>query len=186
MALLTDNDIFGSPALLSDADLFGPTSAGLLSDNDLFGPDEPGAISRGFVTGMLQQNPTTMAEAFEGLSYRAPEQFRSGLQSAAADTRKLAALSPDAYKTKSGSLWDVGGVSDAMTWAGERLGEGLASMVPPITTGLAGGSDRAARRRQDRRARGCTRRSRRAVCRPQLRRALPRLERGRRRAGERV
>ena len=99
----------------------------------------PGAIKRGFVSGMIEQNPASLGEAFEGLSYLSPEQFSDTLRDAAADARGVAALRPEEYKRQSGSLWDVGSIGEALTWAGETLGQGLASTVPSAVTGGIGG-----------------------------------------------
>ena len=54
--------------------------------------DGPGAISRGFVSGLLEQNPTMLAETLEGMSYLAPDAFRDTLQEASLETHNLSVI----------------------------------------------------------------------------------------------
>ena len=98
------------------------------------------AFTRGFVSGMIEQNPKMTAEALEGLSHLAPDgAIGDVLRSGSKDLHKLSELNPAEYKTRAGSMWDIKGIDDALTWAGEQLGSGVASTLPPIATGLAGG-----------------------------------------------
>ena len=99
----------------------------------------PGAVSRGFVSGLLKQNPELLAETLEGLSLLGPEQFRESLASGAADLRALAGLSPEEFAPKARSLFDAGNLDEALTAVGETFGQGLASTVPSLVTGTLGG-----------------------------------------------
>ncbi len=97
------------------------------------------AFSRGFVTGMIESNPQMTAETLEGLSHLAPETFRDTLATASKDLHGLIKDKvPDAYKRRAGSMWDIKGIDDALTWAGETVGQGIASTVPSVITGLGG------------------------------------------------
>lgn len=98
------------------------------------------AFMRGFVTGMIEQNPKMTAEALEGLSHLSPDgAIGDVLRSGSKDLHKLSEMNPAEYKTRAGSMWDIKGIDDALTWAGEQLGSGIASTLPPIATGVAGG-----------------------------------------------
>lgn len=119
-----------------------PTVGGFPAVQGLEGatpPPEHGAISRGFVTGLLKQNPEMSGETLEALSHLAPEQFKDTLAKSAQELKGFASKSPTEYATKSGSMWDIKNIDDALTWAGETLGQGLASTVPSIAGGVAGG-----------------------------------------------
>lgn len=101
--------------------------------------DQPWAVTRGFVSGLLEQNPQMVSEALEGVSHLAPDTFRESLQNSSKEFANLAKLNPADYKMQSQGLWNIGGFRDALTWAGETLGQGVASSVPSIITGAGGG-----------------------------------------------
>jgi len=113
-----------------------------------FEPDEPPkpaekvpehyAITRGFVSGIMKENPEGLAETLEGLSHLGPADLKDSLQGASKEVAGLAKLRPEEYAKKSGSMWDIKSVGDALTWAGETLGSGLASTVPSLAGGTAG------------------------------------------------
>lgn len=101
-------------------------------------PEGPGAISRGFVSGLLQQNPELASEAMEGLSHLAPEQLRGAFGDASRSLREWSQMSPEEYAPRARSLWESESLGEALTWAGEAFGQGIASTVPSIITGTAG------------------------------------------------
>lgn len=101
-------------------------------------PEGPGAISRGFVSGLLQQNPELASEAMEGLSHLAPEQLRGAFGDASRSLREWSQMSPEEYAPRARSLWESESLGEALTWAGEAFGQGVASTVPSIITGTAG------------------------------------------------
>lgn len=159
--LLGDEEFFGSPPLAASTTQPIPTakpstSAPPAPDPDPMtigagldlrpppgpagntsGGDAPGALSRGFVSGLMQQNPELMGEALEGMGRITGW---DALGSGANDLRSVAKLSPEAYQPRAKSLWDAGSVGDALTWAGETMGQGIASTVPSLMTGVAGGA----------------------------------------------
>lgn len=165
MPLLSEDEVFGGalstpqppvvtpPPVLRDEDVFGqqpshPSSKGpqLLTDGEVFGgappptssqEERPYAVTRGFMSGLLEQNPTLAGEALEAASYLAPEGMRESLQSGSRFMREVSGA-PAAYKLTGKKLKDIGGIDDALTWAGETLGSGLASTLPAIGTGLLG------------------------------------------------
>lgn len=101
-------------------------------------PARPWALTRGFVTGLMKQNPEMGAEAFEGFSTLAGETDHRPLGSVADSLREIAKQSPQDYAVDGMSMWNLPTVSDALTWAGETVGQGVASSVPSIATGVAG------------------------------------------------
>lgn len=102
------------------------------------GPDDHFSVTRGFVTGLLKSNPDLAGEAMEGLSHLAPDSFRDALVSGSKTLKDAAKLSPKEYEPRIRSMWDIGSFGDALTWAGETIGQGVASTVPSIATGLGG------------------------------------------------
>lgn len=106
-------------------------------------PEQPAnehwAITRGFVSGIMKENPEGLAETLEGLSHLGPADMKDSLQGASKEVAGLSKLRPEEYAKKSGSMWDIKSVGDALTWAGETLGSGLASTVPSLAGGVAGG-----------------------------------------------
>ena len=105
---------------------------------DIEEPDRPGAFSRGFVSTLLGQNPELVAEAFEGVSILSDgvEMF----DNAAVEFRRLAALSPEEFAVEGQRLSEIGGIGEALTFLGEQAGSGIASMVPSLVSGTAGGA----------------------------------------------
>jgi hypothetical protein len=101
-------------------------------------PTEHNALVRGFVSGMVEQNPQMTAEALEGWSHLAPDQFKESLRKASTDVGGIAKLRPEEYKQRSKGMWNIGGIDDALTWAGETIGQGVASSVPSMVTGVGG------------------------------------------------
>lgn len=103
-------------------------------------PQDSYAITRGFIRGALEQNPTLGAEAFEGLSHLAPDFLKGPLDSTSKGLRSLSILKPEDYPLQAKGFFDSlkSGPSDVLTWAGEQLGQGLASTVPPIAAGVVG------------------------------------------------
>lgn len=97
------------------------------------------AVVRGFVSGLLKENPENAAEALEGISHLAPKDFKDALGQAAKDIHGLSKLTPEEYAKKSGSMWDIKSLDDAMSWAGETFGSGMASTVPSLIGGVGGG-----------------------------------------------
>ena len=100
--------------------------------------DGPGDFSRGFVTGLIKQNPSLTADTLEALSHQAPERIRDVLLSGADELRDVAKLSPEEYATRSEGLWEIEGIDDALTWAGEGLGQVVSSTLPPLALGAGG------------------------------------------------
>lgn len=100
----------------------------------------PGALTRGFVSGLIEGNPEMTAETLEGLSYLAPTELKDSFVNGSKEMRDLAKLNPAEYKRRAGSMWDISGFGEALTWAGEAIGQGLASSVPSIITGVGGGA----------------------------------------------
>ncbi|MPZ36696.1 MAG: hypothetical protein GEU95_01315, partial [Rhizobiales bacterium] len=98
----------------------------------------PNAVARGFVSGLLEQNPEMAAETLEGFSHLAPDDFRETLQSASTQMRDVSKLRPEEYQRYAGSLWDAESFDEALTWAGETLGQGVASSVPSVVMGTGG------------------------------------------------
>jgi len=98
---------------------------------------KPWALSRGFWTGMTDQNPELAAQTLEGMAHLAPESFKETLMNASKNVNELRSVSPD-YKPEAKSMWNVRNRAEALTWAGETIGQGLSSSVPSIALGLAG------------------------------------------------
>lgn len=107
-------------------------------DGDPFAGAQPGskgtAVTRGLVSGIAQQTPENLADALEGAS------LLTGVPEVGGWAEKIRSLAhtPQGYETRTKSLSDVHGVSSGLTYAGERLGEGIASTAPSMLTGLAG------------------------------------------------
>lgn len=102
---------------------------------------KPWAFTRGFVETLMEQDPEGAAEFLEGISYQAPDFAKGSLASASQWIReKTKGITPADYRrvTKSGDFWNISGVGDALTWAGEVVGSGIASSVPPAIGGLVG------------------------------------------------
>lgn len=103
-------------------------------------PATHSAFARGAVSGLISQNPSTMADTFEGLSYKAGQgPVQDWMRQAATDLRGMKDLNPDEFKTKYQSFDDVHGVSDALSWLGEGVGQALASSVPTLIGTIGGG-----------------------------------------------
>jgi len=102
-------------------------------------PPKHNAFMRGFVSGMVKENPETLAEALEGIGHLAPKDFKDAFATGSRDVRALSdnAVAKEYAKTGK-SMWDIRGIDDALTWAGETFGSGLASTVPSLATGLGG------------------------------------------------
>jgi len=96
------------------------------------------AFNRGLVSTLIGQNPTLAAEALEGLSHDAPDFVKGTLLSMSESARKLAALSPEDYKTRSKGFFAIDSVASVGEYLGETLGSGIGSMVPGMVTGGAG------------------------------------------------
>lgn len=128
---------------LSDEQVFAPEQKPL-SDVDVgIQPASkeggPNALSRGFVSGLLKQNPEMAGEAMEGLSHLAPDMLRDPLVAVSKDLLDASKLSPQDYATRAGSMWDVKSIDEGLTWAGETVGQGVASTVPSVVLGTLGG-----------------------------------------------
>lgn len=103
-------------------------------------PSAPSAISRGFVTGMMKESPENFAEALEGFSrLTVNPDMRGVLETLSKDVRGITKLSPEEYAKRSGSMWDIKNLDEAMTWIGEQFGSGVASSVPSMVGGVGGG-----------------------------------------------
>lgn len=102
-------------------------------------PPKHNAFMRGFVSGMVKENPETLAEALEGIGHLAPKDFKDAFTTGSRDVRALSdnAVAKEYAKTGK-SMWNIRGIDDALTWAGETFGSGLASTVPSLATGLGG------------------------------------------------
>lgn len=98
----------------------------------------PSAITRGFVSSLIQQNPELTAEFLEGMSHFAPEDLKPALTEAQSKLRGVASLNPEEYKARAGSMWDVKNVDQALTWAGENIGQMVGSSVPSFVMGTGG------------------------------------------------
>ncbi|MFO0404965.1 MAG: hypothetical protein ACK50Q_01160, partial [Labrys sp. (in: a-proteobacteria)] len=97
---------------------------------------EPWAITRGFASGLLEQNPEMFGEAMDGFGRLSGSQ---SLIDAGANVTALKTLNPEAYKLRSKGILDSGSFSEAMTALGETLGSGVASTLPSVATGIVGG-----------------------------------------------
>jgi hypothetical protein len=101
--------------------------------------ERPNAFMRGLVSGTLEQNPETMAETMEGLGRLSGEgPMGDILRGGEKELRKVKGLRPDQYKTTGTGFWNIAGIDDAMTWAGETLGQGMASSIPSILPAAGG------------------------------------------------
>lgn len=100
--------------------------------------DQHWAITRGFMRGVRKENPDMAAEALEGFSHLAPSEFKGALSSGSTYLKDLAKRSPEEYASRAGSMYDIKGFNDAMTWAGETIGQGVASSLPSFAFGTAG------------------------------------------------
>ena len=100
-------------------------------------PSKPNAVTRGFMTGFFEQNPELGAEALEGASHLAPEMFKGPLRSGSEWLRGLPKAGAE-YAPQAPQFRDIANLDQALTWAGEALGSGVASTLPSIATGLAG------------------------------------------------
>jgi hypothetical protein len=98
----------------------------------------PNALARGFVSGLVEQNPDMAAETLEGFSHLAPDDFRETLLSASTQMRGVSKLRPEEYQRYAGSLWDIENLDEALTWAGETVGQGVASTVPSVVMAAGG------------------------------------------------
>lgn len=146
------------PQLLSDADIMGtapgtapaPTEpADALAQSPPTSPPQTPAgttpsdhysTTRGLVSGLLKENPETLADSLEGLAYISPFGGET-LREWSGKLRDLAKLSPEEYATQSKGLEDAinsGSMDTVLTWAGETLGQGLASSVPSVVGGVGG------------------------------------------------
>jgi cell fate (sporulation/competence/biofilm development) regulator YmcA (YheA/YmcA/DUF963 family) len=133
-----------TPALLSDADIFGDgpahASTGLLGDGDVFGKPEPvafGSIARGW--NRLQQAGATMAGEIGLMS---PEDVAASI---AADEADLAQYPvPEGVQKGLGEILDAEGISGAARAIWRNLGvlpsvigESLPMALPGIAIGAA-------------------------------------------------
>lgn len=109
--------------------------------------DRANAFNRGFVSGLIKENPESLAETLEGLSHLAPKDakddpldLRRTLSGASKDVRGLYdGKTPEKYARTAGSMWDVKNLDGALDWMGETIGQGVASSVPSLVMGTAGG-----------------------------------------------
>ena len=102
-------------------------------------PEKPWAFTRGFVSGMMKENPEVTGEALEGFSHLTDNpDFKEALKTAGRDIAGVAKLSPEAYAKKSKSMWDIKNIDEALTYAGETMGSGIASSVPSLALGVGG------------------------------------------------
>lgn len=154
MQILTDEEVLGSqsPAIVSDSEVFGTSPTAqvpsepqpqILSDAEVLGtPSEqskPWAVTRGLVSGFLEQQPELYGHALEGVAHGAPDWAAGPLRDASKYLiEKSKTLNPAKYKLQGKSMWDIGGIGDALTWAGETFGQGAASTAGPIAAGGLG------------------------------------------------
>ena len=102
-------------------------------------PPKHNAFMRGFVSGMVKENPEALSDALEGISHLAPKDFKGAFATGAKDIKALTDSNLAKEYAKTGkSMWDIAGIDDALTWAGETFGSGLASTVPSMALGLGG------------------------------------------------
>lgn len=143
--VLSDDEVFGQGSRPAQP-VQSQSPSSVMTDDEVFSsapPPQPSSesqpwdITKGFVSGLLEQNPTLAGEALEAASYLAPEGLRETLQSGSRFMRQVSGA-PAAYKLSGKKLKDIGGIDDALTWAGETFGSGLASTLPSIVTGLVG------------------------------------------------
>ncbi len=101
--------------------------------------EEPGAVERGFVSGLLEQNPAMMGASMEAFSYLTEnEDIRTSLGDASKELAGFAKLRPEEYAPKAQGLFESENFGQAMTAIGEMFGQGVASTVPSLITGTAG------------------------------------------------
>lgn len=165
---LTDAQVFGGPPPqavggqeLSDQQVWGGSSFNSIPQSpDVerytqpqpqpqqagVAPEDRGwSVTRGLVSGFVEQNPQMFGQALEGLSHMAPEWASPWLRDTATSVLgRTKGATPPAYQLqgKEGDfrrLFENPSVADAMTWAGETLGSGLASTTPSLVGGLGGG-----------------------------------------------
>lgn len=99
-------------------------------------PSEPWAITRGFMTGLLEQNPDLFGEAADGLGIvTGSDTLRSAGQTVKS---AVAGATPEAYKTRAKGLFDSGSLDEAFTALGEMAGSGFASVLPGVAASLGG------------------------------------------------
>lgn len=102
-------------------------------------PSDHFAITRGLMSGMMKENPEAYADFLEGTSYSAPEALQGPMRTGAQKLRDIAkSYSPQDYQRQIDSMWNVKGVGDAFTWAGEALGSAAASSLPSAVLGGVG------------------------------------------------
>lgn len=112
-----------------------PPTQGSVADLE---ENRPNAVQRGLVSGLLEQNPTLTAHALEGAAEFAPEAVGGTLRNVAGQLREYAKLKPEEYKLVAPRLSEIDGFDDALTFAGELFGQGIASAAPSVVMGTAG------------------------------------------------
>ena len=104
----------------------------------------PGALRRGFIGGLIKQNPELISDALDGLNRltggdptNANVNFLERWSQSLAD---LADEAPDRYDTQFSleKVLEEPSVSNALSLAGELFGAGVASAIPSIATGAIG------------------------------------------------
>jgi hypothetical protein len=112
---------------------------GLRNIHEAIYPGDSSYFMRGFVTGLTKENPELAAEFVEGMGYHMPEAFRPAMFTGSKAIRDFAAtIKPEGYETLSKDMFDIKGVGDAWAWGAEKLGGGIASLVPGVVAGGAG------------------------------------------------
>src|SRR5262245_43355807 len=98
-----------------------------------------GGVARGFMTGLLQQNPEMFAGFLEAQSYNMPAILQDPMRNTAGTIREFAKTGIPAWaERRTQSMYDIDSVSGALEWAFESLGTNISSAVPSIATGLGG------------------------------------------------
>lgn len=163
--LLTDDEFLnpaasvGSPGLLSDDEFLAPSPPPPSGK-------APGAVARGLVSGLIGQNSQSMSDAFDMLNelndIRREQEPRTlptsplgilsrGISDVTSGTAAvnlghardwfadLAKASPDKYQLKTdANPFGATSLDDAFNRAGELFGQGLASSLPSIVSGVGG------------------------------------------------
>lgn len=101
-------------------------------------PTTHNAFMRGFVTTALKENPRLLGESLEMAGHLSPEGLQPSLFEMSKGIKNYTPDLPD-YKPQSKGLFEIRGVDDALTWAGEGLGQMLGSSAVPIAGGVVGG-----------------------------------------------
>ena len=98
--------------------------------------EPPGALKRGWMGGLVGDNPKLAGEAMEAVGELTGSEM---LKSSGADLSAKGKEWGKPYEPRVKSIADIGGVDDFFTWLGESVGRGTASSVPSAVAGVGVG-----------------------------------------------